>query len=105
MVERALGHAAMQNIGDDGARDAPRIDAVMLVETPILDGDEGLRHVARHVLQRQHGAAGIAAGGERTAADIDDLDRGRPLGDLQRLDRRQMRAGPGDDADGADDQP
>src|SRR5450830_587132 len=87
------------------ARDTPRIDAVMLVEAPILDGDEGLRHVARQFLQRQHGTATVAAGGERVAADIHDLDRGRPLGDLQRLDRRQMRAGPGDGAGGADADP
>ena len=82
-----------------------RIDAVMLVEAAILDGDEGLRHVARQFLQRQHGAAVVAAGGERAAVDVDDLDRGRPLGDLQRLQRRQMRAGPGDGADAADDEP
>src|SRR6185437_5104130 len=42
---------------------------------------------------------------KRTAGHIDDLDRGRPLGDFQRLNRRQVRAGPGDHADGADDQP
>ena len=101
----ALRHAAMQNVGDGRARDAPRIDAVMLVEAPILDGDEGLRHVARHFLQRQDGAAAVAAGGERAAVDVDDLDRGRPLGDLQRLQRRHMRAGPGNGAGGADDEP
>ncbi len=101
----ALGHAAVQNVGDHGARDAERIDAVMLVEAAILDGDEGLRNVARQFLQRQHGAAGVAAGGERAAVEIHDLDRRRPLGDFQRLQRRHMRAGPGDDADHADHQP
>ncbi len=101
----ALRHAAVQDIGDERARDAVRIDAVMLVEAAILDGDESLRHVARQFLQRQHGAAAVAAGGKRAAMHVDDLDRGRPLGNFQRLDRRQMRAGPGNRADAADNQP
>ncbi len=101
----ALADAAVQNVGDQRARDAVRVDAVMLVEAPILDGEEGLRHIARQFLQRQHRATQVAAGGERAALDIHDLDRGRPLRDLQRLDRRQMRAGPGDGADAADDEP
>ena len=101
----ALGHAAVQDIGDERARDAVRIDAVMLIEAAVLDGDEGFRHVARQIFQGQHGAAVIAAGGERAAMHVDDLDRGRPLGDFQRLDRRQMRAGPGNGANAADDQP
>ncbi len=101
----ALGHAAMPNVGDQRARDAVRVDAVMLVEAPILDGDEGLRNVVRQFFQRQNGAAPIAAGGERMALIIHDPDRGRPLGNCQRLDRRQVGAGPGQRADGGDDEP
>ena len=46
----ALGNAAVQDVGDEGAADAEGIDAVMLVEAPVLDGDEGLRHVGRQFL-------------------------------------------------------
>src|SRR5208282_5689247 len=56
-------------------------------------------------LQRQHGAAIVATGGERAAVEVHDLDRWRPLGDFQRLERRHMRPGPGDGAGRADDQP
>ena len=101
----ALRDAAMQDVGDDGAGDADRIDAVMRVEAPVLDRHECLRHVARQVLQRHRGAAHVAAGGEQVALQIDDLDRGRALGDFERLDRRQMGADPHRAADGGDDQP
>ncbi len=101
----ALRHAAMQDVSDHSARDAEGIDAVMLVEAAILDGDESLRHVFRQFLQRQHGAAGVATRGERAAVQIHDLDRRRPFRNLQRLQRRHVRAGPGDDADDADDEP
>ena len=99
MVEPPCDDAAAQDVGDERARDADRIDAVMRIEAPILDGDEGLRHVARQVLQRHRGAAHVAARREQPALQIDDLDRGRPLGDFQRLDRRQMRADPDHAAD------
>ena len=36
----ALGDAAVQDVGDERAADAERIDAIMLVEAAILDGDE-----------------------------------------------------------------
>ena len=61
------------------APDAERIDAVMLVEAPILDGDECLRHIAGHFLQGQRFAGEIAATGERAALHVHDLDRGRTL--------------------------
>ena len=38
----------MQDVGDERASDTERIDAVVLVETAILDGDERLGHIARH---------------------------------------------------------
>ena len=77
----------------------------MVVEAPILDGDEGVRDVARQFLQRDDFAAHVAAHGERVAADIHDLDRGWALGNFERLDRRQVRAGPGDGGDAADAEP
>ncbi len=101
----ALRHAAMQNIGDQRARDAIRIDAVMLVEAPILDGDEGLRYVARQLFQRHDLAGHVAAHGQHAAVHVLDLDRGRPLGDGERLDRRQVGADPGKRGEPADAEP
>ena len=101
----ALGHAAVQNVGDQSACDAERIDAVMLVEAPILDGDEGPRNVIRQFLQRQDFAGEIAAPRQRAAGHVVDLDRGRALGDFQRLDRRQMRADISHGAGAADRDP
>ena len=92
-------------LATDGAGDADRIDAVVRVEAPVLDCDEGLRHVTRHVLQRHRGAAHVAARRQQVALEIDDLDRRRALGDFKRLDRRQVSADPHCAADGGDDQP
>ena len=92
-------------LATERAGDADRIDAVMRIEAPVLDRDECLRHVARQVLERHRGAAHVAAGGEQVALQIDDLDRGRALGDFERLDRRQMGADPHRAADDGDDQP
>ncbi len=50
----ALRDAAMQHVGDRGARDADRVDAVMRIEAAVLDGDEGLRQIGRQILQRRH---------------------------------------------------
>ncbi len=60
----ALRHAAVHDIGDGGARDAVRVDSVMIVEAPVFDRDEGPWQVGRHVLQRQHFAGHVAAAGE-----------------------------------------
>src|SRR5262249_54635945 len=48
------------------------------------------------LLERHRGAAHVAARREVLAAETEDLDRGRALGDFERLDRRQVRADPGD---------
>ena len=72
------------------ARDEPdRIDAVMAIEAPVLDGDEGIGQVRRHVLERDGAAAHLAARREEVAVDGVDLDGRRAFGDFQRLDRRQ----------------
>ena len=105
IVEPPCATALMQNVGDECTSDAERIDAVMLVEAPILDGDECLRHIARHFLQGQRFAGEIAASGERAPLHVHDLDRGRTFGNFQRLDRRQVRANPGHHADAADREP
>ena len=101
----ALAHAAVQDIGDERARDPEGVDAVVLVKAAVLDGDEGLRHVTRQVLERQWLTGEVAAARQRAALGIDDLDRRRPLGDFERLDRRQVRADIDHRADAADGEP
>ncbi|MGY4380796.1 hypothetical protein ACVWZ3_008435 [Bradyrhizobium sp. i1.3.6] len=95
----------MEYVGDEGPQDANRVDAEMRVEAAILDGDEGLRQIGGQVLQRDVGARHLAALRQHTAVDADDLDRRRALGNLQRLDRRQMGADIDHDADHGDHAP
>ena len=54
LCERAAAFhaAAMPHVLDDGARDADRIDAGMAIETPILDGDDGVLQIERDVVER-----------------------------------------------------
>ena len=95
----------MQNVGDSGAADAEWIDAIVLIEAPVFDGHECSRHISRHFLQRRRRAGEVAAAGKRVALRVDDLDRGRTLWNFQRLDRRQMRADPGNNTGAADREP
>ena len=83
----ALRGAATQDVGDHGAQDSQRVDAVMGIEAAILDGDERLGHVIRQFVQRYRRTAHVAARRQCCAVDADDEHRGRPLGDFQRLDR------------------
>ena len=46
----ALSNAAVEDVGDQGAADAEGIDAAMLIEPPVLDGDEGFGDVGRQFL-------------------------------------------------------
>ena len=101
----ALRPAAMQQVGKCRARDACGIDAEMRIEPPVLDGDERLGQIGRQVLQRDVGAGHLAACRDHAAVGADDLDGRRPLGNFQRLNRRQMRADPDDDATGGDHRP
>ena len=101
----ALRDAAMQHVGHRRAQDAERIDAIMRIEPAVLDGDEGLRQIGRQILQRYIGAGHFAAGRQHAAVEADDLDRRRTLRDFERLDRRQMRADPDQDADHRDHGP
>ena len=101
----ALRDAAMQDVGDRGARDADGVDAVMRIEAAVLDGDERLRQIWRQILQRDIGAGHFAARRQHAAVEADDLDGRRALWDFQRLDRRQMRADPDHDADDGDRRP
>src|SRR6185436_5262015 len=85
-----LGNPAMKHVGDQGAADAVGIDAAMLVEAPVLDGDESFGNVGRQFLQRQRRAGKVAAAGQRAALEVDDLDRRWAFRNFQRLDRRTM---------------
>ncbi|MGY4600004.1 hypothetical protein ACVWXL_007750 [Bradyrhizobium sp. GM22.5] len=77
----------------------------MRIEAAILDGDERLGQILRQILQRDVGAGHLAALRQHAAVHADDLDRRRPLGDFQRLDRRQMSADIDHDADHGDGAP
>ena len=98
----ALRNAAMQHVGHRRAQDADGIDAVMRIEPAVFDGDEGLRQIGRQILQRNIGAGHFAAGRQHAAVEADNLDGRRPFWNLERLDRRQMRAGPDHGADQRD---
>ena len=82
-----------------------RIDPVMRIEPAVFDGDEGLRQIGRQILQRNIGAGHFAARRQHAAVEADDLDGRRPFRNLERLDRRQMRADPDHDADHGDRAP
>src|SRR6185503_14725190 len=100
-----LGNSAVKHVGDQGAADPERIDAAMLVEAPVLDGDEGFGNVGRQFLQGQRRAGKVAAAGQCTALEVDDLDRRRAFGNFQRLNRWQMSADPGNETGAADRNP
>ncbi len=93
----ALRDAAMQDVGHRRTQDTERIDSVMRIEPAVLDGDEGFRQIGRQILQRDIGAGHFATGRQQAAVEADDLDGRRPFWNLQRLDRRQVRAGPDHD--------
>src|SRR5262249_29714293 len=95
----------MQDIGDEGASDAVRVDAVVVVEAAVLDGDECLRHITWHFPQRQGRAGAIAAARERAVLHVHNLDRRRAPGDFQPLDGLHVPPGPDDDADTGDAEP
>ena len=61
--------------------------------------------IGRQILQRDIGAGHFAALRQHAAVEADDLDGRRTFRDFQRLDRRQMRADPDDDADDGDRRP
>src|SRR5205814_6184170 len=73
-------------------------DAEVLIESVVLDCDECLRQVGRQLLQRDVGAGLLAAGRAYSTVDADNLDCRRTLGNLERLNRRQVSANPDHDA-------
>ena len=90
---------APDHVAHEGARDADRIDAEMLVEPPVLDRHERLGQIGRQVDQPDRGAAGVAAIGDERAVVGEDGDVGRPLGHRELIDRRQLARVIGDERD------
>lgn len=87
-----LHHAAGGEVRHHGAGKPQRIYAEMRVEAAVLNGDDGLRNIGRHVFQRQCLAAGGAAIGDDVAADRQNLDVRRALGDRPASGARHARA-------------
>ena len=85
------------HVAHQGARDAERVDADMVVEAPVLDRDEGLRQIGRQVDQPDRRAAGVAAIGDQRAVVGEDGDVRRPLRHRELIDRRQLAGVVGDE--------
>jgi hypothetical protein len=77
----------------------------MRMEAPVLDGDQRLRDVGRHVGQGHGLAAGHAAIGEQLAFGGHDLHIGRPVGNGPGDRAGHPRAIEGDDAGDRDTAP
>ena len=58
---RALLDAAILEVYECGARDAFHVDAVMLVESPVLYGDDGMDEVRRQLGERHVVVSGHAS--------------------------------------------
>ena len=78
---------------------------IVRIEAAVLDRDDGLRDVGRHLVQADRLAAGHAAIGDQLAVDRDDLDVRRPVGNRPVGDARHARAVVDDDAGGGDAAP
>src|SRR6184192_4558479 len=79
----ALRYAAAKHVRGGGADKPDRVDSEMAEEAPILDCDECPRQIGRKLVDRDIGAAHLAAGDERPRVGADDLDGRRALGDFE----------------------
>ena len=86
----ALYAAPAGHVAQKRARHADRIDAVMVVESPVLDGHERLGQIGRQVDEPDRRAACVATIGDERAVVGEDGDIGRPLGHRELIDRRQL---------------
>ena len=98
MVEPPCDTPRRLRLATRGAHETDRIDAEVAVEAAVLDREERLRQIRRHFLERQRGAVHLAAVRDQLAVGADDLDRGRPPRNFERLDRRQIGGDPDDRA-------
>jgi hypothetical protein len=97
-VEPPCTPPAAGQVVDERAAEADRVDAEMLVEALVLDRDEGLWQIGRHLADGDGAPAGLAAIGEQRAVGGEDRDVGRPLRHGELVDRRQLRSVIGDHA-------
>jgi hypothetical protein len=76
----AARHLARLHALEGHRGEAQDIDAEVLLEAAILDGDERRRHVIGELAQRDRLAAGLAAVGDELAVRGEHPDVRRPLG-------------------------
>ena len=99
----ALDDAALRHVATRGAEDPLVVDAAVLVEAPVLDGDRRLRHPRADLGERHRlpVALGRDRAEQRAVGGVDE----RVLADRHRLERRERaavlerrkRAEPGED--------
>ncbi|MPL60708.1 hypothetical protein SDC9_06269 [bioreactor metagenome] len=87
-LERA---APLTQVDRDRRGDAARRDAEVLVEAPVLGGDDGVAQVGRDVLGGDLAAEGLAAPGEDFAAAVEQRDRAAVAAVEQRRVLGQLR--------------
>ncbi len=76
-----LDGMAGQHVRHYRTAEADRIEAEMRIEAAVLDGDDRLGNIGRHIVQRQSFAAGRTTIGDDAAVEIGDLDIRWPVGD------------------------
>ena len=89
----ALCVVTRDDVGERGARQAIEIHGAMLIETRILDGQQGLAHAQGDLLQGQEFAALLAVFGQQLAFAGENAQRQRGLVLCQVLDGRQILPG------------
>ena len=96
MVEPPLDHAARFHVGERGAREAAQIDAAMVLEAAVLDGDERVADMVGKLrgvdfLDRRRPAArdDAAVAGEEGEARLAAALARAPRGDGHRLPCKQ----------------
>ena len=82
---------ALHHVLKGGAHEPDRIDAEVLAEAAVLDGDEGVGHIGRQLGDVHHDALGQAAPGDQPAAVVQNGDVARRAVDQQAADVGQIR--------------
>jgi hypothetical protein len=88
----ALGVAALAQVDEHHADHADRVEAEVVVEAPVLDGDEGRRHIGRQFVDLDRRGELAAAHGDDDARTVEVVDRGVAL-DLVELGRVRQAVG------------
>ena len=81
MVEPPCGRPDSRQIADEGANDAALVNAVVLIETPVLGRDERLLHVVGNVGERHPdpAVAGLEHVGKLVALAVEHRAHARQL--------------------------